>query len=74
MRALYWALVWSSASVCAARAVTYLPPLVALVIGVTLVGEIIGLLGYLAMIIILVGVAVLQFGSSAPAFATSRVR
>jgi drug/metabolite transporter (DMT)-like permease len=47
----------------AASSVTYIPPVVALVIGVFLVGDEIGPLGYAAMILILSGVAVLQFGS-----------
>jgi drug/metabolite transporter (DMT)-like permease len=46
----------------AASSVTYIPPVVALVIGVFLVGDEITPLGYVAMILILSGVAVLQFG------------
>jgi drug/metabolite transporter (DMT)-like permease len=42
--------------------VTYIPPVVALVIGVVLVGDQIAALGYLAVIFILSGVALLQFG------------
>jgi drug/metabolite transporter (DMT)-like permease len=45
----------------AASSVTYIPPVVALVIGVALVGDEISGLGYLAMIFILAGVALLQF-------------
>ena len=44
----------------AASSVTYIPPLVALVIGVVLVGDEINALGYVAMLLILSGVAVLQ--------------
>jgi drug/metabolite transporter (DMT)-like permease len=47
----------------AASSVTYIPPVVALVIGVFLAGDEVGPLGYAAMILILSGVAVLQFGS-----------
>ncbi|MCP8894703.1 DMT family transporter [Shinella daejeonensis] len=49
----------------AASSVTYIPPVVALVIGVVFVGEAIQPLGYLAMCLILAGVALLQFGSRA---------
>lgn len=42
---------------------TYIPPVVALVIGRFLVGDEINPLAYVAMILILSGVAVLQFGS-----------
>jgi drug/metabolite transporter (DMT)-like permease len=47
----------------AAAGVTYIPPVVALLIGVFLVGDTIHPLGYVAMILILSGVAVLQVGS-----------
>jgi drug/metabolite transporter (DMT)-like permease len=47
----------------AAAGVTYIPPVVALAIGVILVGDTIHPLGYVAIILILSGVAVLQFGS-----------
>jgi drug/metabolite transporter (DMT)-like permease len=47
----------------AAAGVTYIPPVVALVIGVVLVGDTIHPTGYAAMILILSGVAVLQIGS-----------
>ena len=47
----------------AAACVTYIPPVVALVIGVFLVGDTIHPIGYAAMILILSGVAVLQLGS-----------
>lgn len=47
----------------AASSVTYIPPVVALLIGVFLAGDEIRPLGYVAMILILSGVAVLQFGS-----------
>jgi drug/metabolite transporter (DMT)-like permease len=46
----------------AAAGVTYIPPVVALLIGVFLVGDTIHPLGYAAMILILSGVAVLQLG------------
>jgi drug/metabolite transporter (DMT)-like permease len=48
----------------AASGVTYIPPIVALVIGAALVGDEIHPLGYVAMLLILSGVATLQFGSS----------
>lgn len=47
----------------AAAGVTYIPPVVALVIGLFLVGDAIHPLGYVAMILILLGVAILQYGS-----------
>lgn len=47
----------------AASGVTYIPPVVALLIGVFLVGDTINPTSYAAMILILAGVAVLQFGS-----------
>jgi hypothetical protein len=47
----------------AASSVTYIPPVVALVIGVFLVGDVINPLGYVALMFILSGVAVLQLGS-----------
>ena len=47
----------------AAAGVTYIPPVVALLIGVFLVGDTIQPLGYVAMILILSGVAVLQLGN-----------
>ncbi|MGH9968381.1 MAG: DMT family transporter [Pyrinomonadaceae bacterium] len=47
----------------AASGVTYIPPVVALLIGVCLVGDTINPSGYAAMIFILSGVAILQFGS-----------
>jgi drug/metabolite transporter (DMT)-like permease len=43
--------------------VTYIPPVVALVIGRFLVGDEINPIAYVAMVLILSGVAVLQFGS-----------
>ena len=46
-----------------ASGVTYIPPVVALVIGRFLVGDEINPLAYLAMVLMLSGVAVLQFGS-----------
>lgn len=50
----------------AASGVTYIPPVVALVIGVLLAGETVGPLGYLALVLILCGVALLQFGGRRP--------
>jgi drug/metabolite transporter (DMT)-like permease len=47
----------------AAAGVTYIPPVVALVIGVFLAGDVIHPLGYLATVLILSGVALLQYGS-----------
>jgi drug/metabolite transporter (DMT)-like permease len=58
--------VVANLSAVAASSVTYIPPAVALVIGVFLVGDEIKPLGYVAMILILSGVAVLQFGSRSP--------
>jgi len=46
----------------AAAGVTYIPPVVTLVIGVFLAGDKIHPLGYLAMVLILSGVALLQYG------------
>jgi drug/metabolite transporter (DMT)-like permease len=46
----------------AAAGVTYIPPVVALVIGVFLAGDMIHPLGYLATVFILSGVALLQYG------------
>ena len=47
----------------AAAGVTYIPPVVALLIGVFLVGDKIHPFGYIAMVLILSGVALLQYGS-----------
>jgi drug/metabolite transporter (DMT)-like permease len=47
----------------AAASVIYIPPVVALLIGVFLVGDTIHPIGYAAMLLILSGVAVLQLGS-----------
>ena len=47
----------------AASSATYIPPVVALVIGVFLGGDVINPLGYVAMMLILSGVAVVQLGS-----------
>ena len=47
----------------AAAGVTYIPPVVALVIGVFVAGDVIHPLGYLAMVLILSAVALLQYGS-----------
>lgn len=49
----------------AAAGVTYIPPVVALLIGVFLAGDTVQPIGYVAMILILSGVAVLQLGSRA---------
>jgi drug/metabolite transporter (DMT)-like permease len=51
----------------AASSVTYIPPVVALIIGVLLAGDEISPLAYPAMILIASGVAVVQFGSRRPA-------
>jgi drug/metabolite transporter (DMT)-like permease len=59
---LYYYIVENLGAV-AASGVTYIPPVVALAIGVFLVGDAIHPLGYVAIILILSGVAVLQFGS-----------
>jgi drug/metabolite transporter (DMT)-like permease len=63
---IYYYIVESLGAV-AASGVTYIPPVVALAIGVFLVGDAIHPLGYVAIILILSGVAVLQFGSRRPA-------
>jgi len=59
---IYYYIVENLGAVAAAG-VTYIPPVVALVIGVFLAGEVIHPLGYLAMVFILWGVALLQYGS-----------
>ena len=59
---IYYYIVENLGAVAAAG-VTYIPPVVALVIGVFLAGEVIHPLGYLAMVFILSGVALLQYGS-----------
>jgi drug/metabolite transporter (DMT)-like permease len=47
----------------AAAGVTYIPPVVALLIGVFVAGDVIHPLGYVAMVLILSAVALLQYGS-----------
>ena len=59
---IYYFIVENLGAVAAAG-VTYIPPVVALVIGVVLVGDTIHPIGYAAMILILADVAVLQLGS-----------
>ena len=59
---IYYYIVENLGAVAAAG-VTYIPPVVALLIGVFLAGEVIHSLGYLAMVLILLGVALLQYGS-----------
>jgi drug/metabolite transporter (DMT)-like permease len=59
---IYYYIVENLGAVAAAG-VTYIPPVVALVIGVFLAGDVIHPLGYLAMVLILSGVALLQYGS-----------
>jgi drug/metabolite transporter (DMT)-like permease len=59
---IYYYIVENLGAVAGAG-VTYIPPVVALVIGVFLAGDVIHPLGYLAMVLILSGVAVLQYGS-----------
>jgi drug/metabolite transporter (DMT)-like permease len=59
---IYYFIVENLGAVAAAS-VTYIPPVVALLIGVFLVGDAINPTSYVAMILILAGVAVLQFGS-----------
>ncbi|HEX6649402.1 MAG TPA: DMT family transporter [Pyrinomonadaceae bacterium] len=56
----------------AASGVTYIPPVVALLIGVFLVGDTINPTSYAAMVLILAGVAVLQFGSRVRSPQTSK--
>jgi multidrug transporter EmrE-like cation transporter len=58
---IYYYIVENLGAVAAAG-VTYIPPVVALVIGVFLVGDTIHPIGYAALILILAGVAVLQLG------------
>ena len=55
-----------------AAGVTYIPPVVALLIGVFLVGDSIHPIGYVAMILISSGVAVLQLGSRQASVESSR--
>lgn len=59
---IYYYIVENLGAVAAAG-VTYIPPVVALVIGISLAGEAIHPLGYVAMLLILSGVALLQYGS-----------
>jgi drug/metabolite transporter (DMT)-like permease len=59
---IYYYIVENLGAVAAAG-VTYIPPVVALVIGVFLAGDVIHPLGYLATVLILSGVALLQYGS-----------
>jgi drug/metabolite transporter (DMT)-like permease len=59
---IYYYIVESLGAIAAAS-VTYIPPVVALLIGAFLVGDAIHPLGYVAMVLIMSGVAVLQFGS-----------
>jgi drug/metabolite transporter (DMT)-like permease len=59
---IYYYIVENLGAVAAAG-VTYIPPVVALVIGVFLVGDVIQPLGYAAIVLILSGVAVLQYGT-----------
>ena len=58
---IYYYIVENLGAVAAAG-VTYIPPVVALVIGVFLAGDMIHPLGYLATVFILAGVALLQYG------------
>ena len=59
---IYYFIVENLGAVAAAG-VTYIPPVVALLIGVFLMGDSVHPVGYAAMILILSGVAVLQLGS-----------
>ena len=59
---IYYYIVENLGAVAAAG-VTYIPPVVALVIGVVLAGDVVHPLGYLATVLILSGVALLQYGS-----------
>jgi EamA domain-containing membrane protein RarD len=52
----------ASLGTLAASSVTYIPPIVALVIGIFVGGEQINVLEYVAMLFVLIGVAVLQVG------------
>jgi drug/metabolite transporter (DMT)-like permease len=61
---IYYYIVESLGAIAAAG-VTYIPPIVALVIGVFLAGDVIHTLSYLATALILTGVALLQYGSRA---------
>jgi drug/metabolite transporter (DMT)-like permease len=58
---LYYFIVANLGAI-ASSSVTYIPPVVALVIGVFLAGDEIDPLGYVAMMVILSGIAVLQLG------------
>lgn len=68
---IYYLIVENLGAV-AASGVTYIPPVVALLIGVFLVGDTINPTSYAAMILILAGVAVLQFGSRSRSQETSK--
>lgn len=62
---IYYFIVENLGAVAAAG-VTYIPPVVALVIGVFLAGDTIQPIGYAAMILTLSGVAILQLGRRRP--------
>ena len=64
---IYYYIVENLGAVAAAG-VTYIPPVVALLIGVFLAGDVIHPLGYLATVLILSSVALLQHGSRRGSF------
>jgi drug/metabolite transporter (DMT)-like permease len=59
---LFYYFIVASLGALAASGVTYIPPVVALVIGIFVGGEQINVLEYVAMLFVLIGVAVLQVG------------
>jgi drug/metabolite transporter (DMT)-like permease len=59
---LFYYFIVASLGALAASSVTYIPPVVALVIGIFVGGEQINVLEYVAMLFVLIGVAVLQVG------------
>ena len=62
---IYYFIVENLGAVAAAG-VTYIPPVVALAIGVVLAGDVVHPLGYVATVLILSGVALLQYGRRLP--------
>ena len=59
---LFYYFIVARLGALAASSVTYIPPVVALVIGIVVGGEEINVLEYIAMLFVLTGVAVLQVG------------
>jgi drug/metabolite transporter (DMT)-like permease len=61
---IFYYFIVANLGALAASSVTYIPPVVALLIGIFVVGEEVNFLEYLAMLLVLSGVAVLQLGSN----------